>query len=191
MPALSPGNSTLPATRRPRSRRRLQPGEEESLKAALARLRHVGEITEALGSATASLEDEGGAGDALRTALGHVDAAERIDDSLADLASRLKTVLTDLDDIGTRSPPRHRLDRPRPIRTCGSRRTRRSSLRSEAQVRRHHRRGDRFRRRDRRPRRQPRTTGTSRRDHRGGHRRSRVSCQRRRRDPGGGTADGR
>ena len=79
---------------------RLQPGEEESLKAALARLRHVGEITEALGSATASLEDEGGAGDALRTALGHVDAAERIDDSLADLASRLKTVLTDLDDIG-------------------------------------------------------------------------------------------
>ena len=66
---------------------RLQPGEEEALKASLARLRHVGEITEALGSASASLEDEGGAGDAVRTALSQVDAAGRIDDSLADLAS--------------------------------------------------------------------------------------------------------
>ena len=78
---------------------RLHPGEEDVLKVSLARLRHAGEITESLAVAAIGLDDEGGAGDALRTALGHVEAAGRIDATLKDLATRLKAVLTDLDDV--------------------------------------------------------------------------------------------
>ena len=79
---------------------RLHPGEEEALKASLARLRHAGEITESLAASAVGIDDEGGAGDVLRTALGHLEAAARIDPTLQDHTARLRTLLTDLDDLG-------------------------------------------------------------------------------------------
>ncbi|MBI5157743.1 MAG: AAA family ATPase, partial [Acidimicrobiia bacterium] len=69
---------------------RLHPGEEEAMKATLARLRHAGEITESLAAAAVGIDDEGGAGDVLRTALGHLESAARVDATLHDHATRLR-----------------------------------------------------------------------------------------------------
>ena len=78
---------------------RLHPGEEESLKASLLRLRHAGELIESLAAVAGGLDDEGGAGDTLRTALGHLEAAGRIDPALQDLVTRLRTAITDIDEL--------------------------------------------------------------------------------------------
>ena len=100
---------------------RLQPGEEESLKAALARLRHVGEITEGPRVRDRNLEDEGGA-------KRHCAPHSVMSTPPSVLTIRWRPQLPGSDGADrsrrprARSPPRHRLDRPRPIRTCGSRR---------------------------------------------------------------------
>lgn len=79
---------------------RLHSGEEEALKATLGRLRHAGELIETLGTASISLDDEGGASDALRSALGHLEGAARIDPALQELVGRLRTLVTEADELG-------------------------------------------------------------------------------------------
>ncbi|MBI5158017.1 MAG: DNA repair protein RecN, partial [Acidimicrobiia bacterium] len=56
--------------------------------------------TESLAAAAVGIDDEGGAGDVLRTALGHLESAARVDATLHDHATRLRALLTDLDDLG-------------------------------------------------------------------------------------------
>ncbi len=78
---------------------RIQRGEEGTLKATLTRLRHAGELIEALGATAMALDDEGGAGDALRGSLGSLEAAGRIDPSLQDLGTRLRGLVTEADEL--------------------------------------------------------------------------------------------
>lgn len=77
----------------------LVPGEDEDLRGRLARLRHAGELTEALAAAAALLDDEGGATDIARTALGSIESAARVDPDLASMAERLRGSLADLDEL--------------------------------------------------------------------------------------------
>ena len=78
----------------------LKAGEEDALKTTLGRLRHAGELIESLGSAAMALDDEGGAADSLRSALAQLDGATRIDPALAELATRLRALVTEADELG-------------------------------------------------------------------------------------------
>lgn len=79
-------------------RARIEPGEDEALRGHLARLRGSGEIATALAAATAALDDEGGAADALRAAARHLAAAARLDQDLAVLAERIEGVMVEVED---------------------------------------------------------------------------------------------
>jgi len=78
---------------------RLAPGEDEELRATLSRVRHAGEITEALAGAFALLEDEGGATDDLRSSLDRVRSAASLDATLEPLATRIQALVAELDDL--------------------------------------------------------------------------------------------
>jgi len=77
----------------------LQPGEDADLKATLGRVRHAAELIEALGSAATTMEDEGGAGDLLRSVLERLRSARDLDPSLDPLVTRLETAIVEVDEI--------------------------------------------------------------------------------------------
>jgi DNA repair protein RecN (Recombination protein N) len=78
---------------------RLQPGEDADLKAALGRVRHAAELIEALGTASATVDDEGGATDLLRGVLERLRSARDLDPSLEPLVTRLETAIVEVDEI--------------------------------------------------------------------------------------------
>jgi len=80
---------------------RLQPGEDVELKAALGRVRHAAEIIEAIVAATSVMDEEDGAGDQLRTALGRIRAARDLDPSLEPYVTRLETTITETEEVAT------------------------------------------------------------------------------------------
>lgn len=78
---------------------RLVPGEDEELRSRLLRLRHAEELTESLQRAAELLDDDGGAADIARSALGSLEAAARVDATLDALAARLRSLLTEVDEL--------------------------------------------------------------------------------------------
>jgi DNA repair protein RecN (Recombination protein N) len=79
---------------------RLQPGEDEQLRSTLSRVRHAGEITQALGEASDLLDDEGKAADLLRSALERMRAASQLDSGLEALVRRIDSAIVEIEDVG-------------------------------------------------------------------------------------------
>lgn len=72
---------------------RVTPDEDEQLTSRLRRLRHAGEISEALAEAHGLLDDDAGAIDRLRGAFDSVRAAAKLDPDLAPAASELEGIV--------------------------------------------------------------------------------------------------
>ncbi len=73
--------------------------EDEELTTLLRRLRHAGEISESLGDALGTLDDDGRAVDLLRAALDHSRTAAKLDPTLEGLAGRLDGVIAAAEEI--------------------------------------------------------------------------------------------
>jgi DNA repair protein RecN (Recombination protein N) len=75
-------------------------GEDEELRSTLSRVRHAGEITQSLGSASTLLDDEGSAADLLRSALDLVRSASELDPGLEALVVRIESAIVEIEDVG-------------------------------------------------------------------------------------------
>lgn len=73
--------------------------EDAELSAMLRRLRHAGEISESLGAALGTLDEEAQAVDLLRVALDHSRTAAKLDPTLDGLAGRLDGVIAAAEEI--------------------------------------------------------------------------------------------